>query len=69
MKTTLASEEPKKFVYRDYKTFSNESVKNDLMSKTFDENLDCSKFEEDFIYALSKHVPITYFAVIKNLSF
>ena len=27
MKTTFASEEPKKFVYRDYKTFSHESFK------------------------------------------
>ena len=33
MKTTFASEEPKKFVYRDYKTFSHESFKNDLMPK------------------------------------
>ena len=31
-KTTFASEEPKKFFYRDYKTFSYESFKNDLWS-------------------------------------
>ena len=30
MKTTFASEEPKKFVYRDYQTFSPESFKNGL---------------------------------------
>ena len=29
MKTTFALEEPKKFVYRGYKTFSQESFKND----------------------------------------
>ena len=40
MKTVIASEEPKKFVYRDYKTFSHESFKNNLMSKTVDENFD-----------------------------
>ena len=40
MKTTFASEEPKKFVYRDYKTFSYENFKNDLLSKTVDENVD-----------------------------
>ena len=28
-KTTFALEEPKKFVYRDYKAFSQESIKND----------------------------------------
>ena len=27
MKTTFASEEPKKFVYRDYKIFSHEALK------------------------------------------
>ena len=42
MKITFASEEPKKFVYRDYKNFSHESFKNDLMSKTVDENVNNS---------------------------
>ena len=40
MKTTFASEEPKTFVYRDHKTFSHESFKNDLLSKTVGENVD-----------------------------
>ena len=52
MKTTFASEEPKKFVYRDYKTFSHESFKNDLMPKTVDENVDYSKFEKELINTL-----------------
>ena len=38
MKTTFASEEPKNFVYRKYKTFSHENFKNKLMSKTVEEN-------------------------------
>ena len=38
MKTTFASEEPKNFVYRRYKTFSHENFKNKLMSKTVEEN-------------------------------
>ena len=57
MKTTFASEEPKKFVYRDYKTFSHENFKNDLLSKTVDENVDYSKFEKEFIDTLNKHAP------------
>ena len=57
MKNTLASEEPKKFFYRDYKTFSHESLKKDLMSKTIDENVDYTKFEKEFIDALYKHAP------------
>ena len=42
---------------RDYKNFSHESFKNDLMSRTLDENVDCSKFEKEFIDALNKHAP------------
>ena len=40
MKTTIGSKEPKKFVYRDYKTFSQESFKNDLLSETVGEDVD-----------------------------
>ena len=57
MKTTFASEEAKKFAYRDYKTFSHENLKNDLLSKTVDENVDYSKFEKEFIDTLNKHAP------------
>ena len=57
MKTAFAPEEPKKCVYRDFKTFSRESFKNDLMSKTVDENVDYSKFEKKFIDTLNKHAP------------
>ena len=57
MKTTFASEAPKKFVYRDYKTFSRESFKNDLTFKTVDDNVDYSKFAKEFVDALNKHAP------------
>ena len=57
MKTTFALEEPKKFVYRDYKTFSHENFKKDLLFKTVDENVDYSKFEKEFIDILNKHTP------------
>ena len=57
MKTIFASEEPEKFVYRDYKIFSHESFKNDLLSKTADENVDYSKFEKEFIDAFNTHTP------------
>ena len=40
MKTAFASEEPKEFVYRDYKTFSHENFKNDLLSETVGEHVD-----------------------------
>ena len=55
MKTTLASEESKKFVYRGYKTLFHENFKNDLMYKIVDENLDYSKFVKEFIDTLNKH--------------
>ena len=54
---TFASVKPKTFVYRDYKTFSHESFKNDSMSKTVDENVDFSKFEKEFIDTLNKQAP------------
>ena len=57
MKTRLASEEPEKFVYRGYKTFSHESFKNNLMSKTVDENINYLKFDKAFIDTLNKHAP------------
>ena len=57
MKTKFASEEPKKFVYCDYKTFSHECFKNDLMSKIVEENVDYLKFEKEFIDTLNKHAP------------
>ena len=57
MKTTFASEEPKKFIYRDYRTFSSESFKNDLLSKIVDENVDNSKFEKGFIDTLNEYAP------------
>ena len=57
MKTTFALEKPKKFIYCDYKTFSHENFKNDLWSKTVDENVDYSKFEKVFIDTLNKHAP------------
>ena len=57
MKTTFASEEPKNFVYYDYKTFSYESFRNYLMSETVDKNTDYSKFEKEFIDTLTKHAP------------
>ena len=57
MKTTFASKEPKTFVHRDYKSFSQESFKNDLLSKTVGENVDYSKFEKEFIDTLNRHAP------------
>ena len=69
IKATFASEEPKKFVYRDYKTFSRESFKNDLLSTPVDEkfqNYYHSKFEKEFIDTLNKR-KLSYIIVIKNL--
>ena len=51
MKTIFASEEPKKFVYLGYKTFSHESFKNDLMSKTIEANV-----EKEFIHLINMHL-------------
>ena len=49
MKTTLKSEEPKKFIYRDYSNFSSECVKDDFMSNICQEKHDYSYFEKKFI--------------------
>ena len=57
MKTIFTSEKTKKFVYRDYKTFSHENFKNDLLSETVDEDVDYSKFEKEFKDTLDKHAP------------
>ena len=69
METTFASEEPKRFVYCDYKTFSHESFKYDIMSKAVDKNIDHSKFKKEFIDTINKQAPkkTKFFAVIKNL--
>ena len=69
METTFASEEPKRFVYCDYKTFSHESFKYDLMSKAVDKNIDHSKFKKEFIDTINKQAPkkTKFFGVIKNL--
>ena len=69
MNTTSASEEPKKFVYHDYKTFSHESFKYNLIFKTVDEDFNCSNLEKEFLDTLNKHAPtkkLSYFEVIKN---
>ena len=57
IKTAFSSEEPKTFVYCDYKTFSQKIFKNDLLSETVGENVDYSKFEKEFIDTLNKHAP------------
>ena len=59
MKTTFASEKPNMILYRDYKTFSHESFKNDSMSKTIDENIDYLKLEKYFIVTLRQKSPRT----------
>ena len=46
-------------LYRDYKTFSHESFKNDSMSKTIDENIDYLKLEKYFIVTLRQKSPRT----------
>ena len=57
MKTTFGSEELKKFLYHGYKTFSYESFKNDLISKTVDDHVDYLKFEKEFIDTLNEYAP------------
>ena len=59
MKTTFASEKPNMILYRDYKTFSHESFKNDSMSKNIDENIDYLKLEKYFIVTLRQKSPRT----------
>ena len=57
MKTTFKSEEPKKWIYRDYSNFSSECFKNDFMSSIYQEKHDYSDFEKKIIDTLNKHAP------------
>ena len=70
MKTTLASEEPKKLiVYRDFKTFFHESFKNYLMSKIVDENVDYSKLKKELFRGNQKpHVNKILHSIIMKKS-
>ena len=57
MKTKLALEEPKRLVYRNFKSFNGDYIVEDLSSQFDLNNKDNAVFEDNFIYVLNKHAP------------
>ena len=57
MKTKLALEEPKRLVYRNFKSFNGDYIEEDLSSQFDLNNKDNAVFEDNFIYVLNKHAP------------
>ena len=57
MKTKLALEEPKRLVYRNFKTFNNDYFEEELSSKLDVNNNDYAVFEDNFVNFLNKHAP------------
>ena len=57
MKTKLALEEPKRLVYRNFKSFNGDYLEEDLLSQFDLNSKDNAVFEENFIYVLNKHAP------------
>ena len=55
MKTKLALEEPKRLVYRNFKSFNGDYLEEDLLSQFDLNSKDNAVFEENFIYVLNKH--------------
>ena len=58
LKTTFHKEEPKKLIYRDYKTFSLETFSSELFLKLeSQENNDYQTFEKNFVDTLNNQAP------------
>ena len=56
MKTTFEKEESKVLVYRDYKNFSFNSFKSELLSKFHHNNVTFTSFENNFVNVLNQQV-------------
>ena len=57
MKATFEKEQSKVLVYQDYKKFSFNSFKSELLSKFYDNNVAFSSFENDFENVLNQQAP------------
>ena len=57
MKTKLALEEPKRLVYRNFKSFNNDYFEEELSSKLDLNNKDYADFEDNCVNVLTKLVP------------
>ena len=56
MKTTFEKEESKVLVYQDYKNFSFNSFKSELLSKFHHNNVTFTSFENNFVNVLNQQV-------------
>ena len=68
MKTTFEKEESKVLVYQDYKNFSFNSFKSELLPKFHHSNMIFTSFENNFANTLNQQAPqkSTFFAAIKS---
>ena len=68
MKTTFEKEKSKVLVYRDYKNFSFNSFKSELLPKFHHSNMIFTSFENNFANTLNQQAPqkSTFFAAIKS---
>ena len=57
MKTTFEKEESKVLVYQDYKNFSFNSFKSELLSKFHHNNVTFTSFENNFVNVLNQQAP------------
>ena len=57
MKTIFEKEEPKVLVYRDYKHFSFNSFKSELLSKFHHNNVTFTSFENNSVNVLNQQAP------------
>ena len=53
----MPREEPKRPLYRNFKSFNNEYFEEELSSKLDDNNKDYASFEDNFVNVLNKHAP------------
>ena len=68
MKTTFEKEESKVLIYQDYKNFSFNSFKSELLSKFHHNNVTFTSFENNFVNVLNQQVStkIFFFVAIKS---
>ena len=61
MKSKFEKQVPKVLIYRNYKSFKNETFRSDLFYELCNEelhNIECNEFEDIFMRIFNRHAPI-----------